>query len=156
MRIYIESTIPSYVVARPSRDSIKAMRQQLTKDWWERKRLEHELFTSETVLEEIGYGELEMAQKRLSLVAGITLLPVTAQTEALTRHFLESGILPSDADSDAAHIALATIYKMDILLTWNCKHIANPFIQSALRRLTMDFGRELPELRTPDDLLEAL
>ena len=149
MRIYIESTIPSYVVARPSRDSIKAMRQQLTKDWWESKRKEHELFTSQIVLDEIGRGELEMAGKRIQLLEKVAFLDMTGEAKMLTREILESGLLPADADSDAAHIALATTHKMDILLSWNCKHIANPFIQADLRRLALGFGHALPVLCTP-------
>src|SRR5882724_3584274 len=112
MRIYIESTIPSYVVARPSRDSIKAMRQQLTKDWWEQKRKKYELFTSPVVLDEIRIGDSEMARQRLSLMAGIALLHGNEQSEKLTRHILDSGVLPAGEDRDAAHIALASIYKM--------------------------------------------
>ena len=74
MRIYIESTIPSYVVARPARDLLQAARQQLTRDWWELKRNEHELFTSQVVLDEIAGGERAMAQQRLAVMAGIALL----------------------------------------------------------------------------------
>ncbi len=138
-------------MARPSRDSIKAMRQQLTKDWWERKRKRHELFTSPVVLDEIRIGDSEMAQQRLSLMAGISLLHGNEESEKLTRHILDSRVLPVGEDRDAAHIALATIYKMDILLSWNCKHIANPFIQADLRRLALDFGLTLPVLCTPTE-----
>ena len=113
------------------------------------------MFVSETVIAEISRGELEMVQKRLALVAEIALLPVSEQSAALTQHLMDSGVLPADTESDAAHIALATTHKMDIQLTWNCKHIANPFIQPALRRLVLDFGLNLPELRTPGDMLEA-
>jgi hypothetical protein len=77
MRIYIESTIPSYVVARPARDLIQAARQQLTRDWWDLQREKHELFTSQVVLDEIAAGERAMAQRRLELMAGITVLDLT-------------------------------------------------------------------------------
>ena len=53
MRIYIESTIPSYVVARPARDLLQAARQQLTRDWCDLQREKHELFTSQVALDEI-------------------------------------------------------------------------------------------------------
>src|SRR5271156_5649613 len=121
MRIYIESTIPSYVVARPARDLLQAARQQTSKDWWDLKRQQHELFTSEIVLAEISEGETFMAQQRLEVMRDIKLLRLTDDTEALTRRILDSGLLPLDADRDAAHIALATIYEMDILLSWNCR-----------------------------------
>ena len=117
MRIYIESTIPSYIVARPARDLLQAARQQLTRDWWDLQREQHELFTSQVVLDKIAAGERAMAERRLELVNGLSLLISTPDVEALAADVLQSGLLPAAADGDAAHIALATAYGMDILLT---------------------------------------
>lgn len=152
MRIYIESTIPSYFVARPARDILQAARQQLTRDWWDIERAKHELFTSQVVLDEIASGEAAMARQRLAVVTGITLLRSTDEAEALTQRILASGLLPTDADRDAAHIALATVHEMDILLSWNCRHIANAAIQARLRRLAEKLGFALPVLCTPEEL----
>ncbi|HZF01945.1 MAG TPA: type II toxin-antitoxin system VapC family toxin [Methylomirabilota bacterium] len=154
MRIYIESTIPSYLVARPARDLIQAARQQLTKDWWEHNRATHELFTSQVVLDEISVGELAMAQFRLESLQTIPLLPVTDGVKELARKILESGLLPATADRDAVHIALASAYNLDILLSWNCRHIANAAIQSRLRRLVESADFELPVICTPEELME--
>src|SRR5882724_8777661 len=98
MRIYIESTISSYVVARPARDLLQAARQQLTRDWWDLKREQHELFTSQVVLDEIAAGEREMAQRRLELLAKLTLLVSTPVAESLAADVLQSGLLPANAD----------------------------------------------------------
>jgi hypothetical protein len=153
MRLYIESTIPSYVVARPARDLLQAARQQLTRDWWETKRGGHELFTSQIVLDEIAAGDREMARRRLELMAGIAALELMPAAEALADQILRSGLLPAFADGDAAHISLATVHKMDILLTWNCRHIANGAIVGPLRRLVTAQGHELPEIFTPEELM---
>ena len=152
MRIYMESTIPSYVVARPARDLLQAARQQLTRDWWDFKRNKHELFTSQVVLDEIAGGEPAMAQQRLAVMAGIALLSSIDEVETLTQRILDSALLPPDADRDAAHIAFATAHEMDILLSWNCRHIANAAIQSRLRHLVEEFGLTLPVLCTLDEL----
>ena len=156
MRIYIESTIPSYVVARPARDLLQAARQQLTIDGWDLKRAKHELFTSQVVLDEITNGEAAMAQQRLDVMAEIRLVDLTDEANALTKEILASGLLPADADRDAAHIALATVHEMDILLSWNCRHIANAAIQARLRRLAEKSGYALPVLCTPDELTGEL
>ena len=153
MRIYIESTIPSYVVARPARDLLQAARQQLTRDWWDLKREHHELFTSQVVLDEISDGEAAMARQRLKLMRGIPLLEPTAAANELGRGILHSGLLPATADGDAAHIALATVHGLDILLTWNCRHIANVVIQQRLRRLAEQSGYTLPSLATPEEFM---
>jgi hypothetical protein len=156
MRIYIESTIPSYVVARPARDLLQAARQQLTKDWWDFKRSKHELFTSQVVLDEIAAGEAAMARQRLKELRGLPLLEANAAANALGREILRSGLLPASADGDAAHIALATVHEMDILLTWNCRHIANVAIQERLRRLAEQNGYTLPSLGTPEEFMSDL
>ena len=154
MRIYIESTIPSYVVARPARDLLQAARQQLTRDWWELKREKHELFTGQLVLDEIAFGEPEMARRRLELVADLTLLESTEEAGRLTRNIMDSGLLPAKAEGDGAHIALATVHQMDILLTWNCRHIANAFIRGRLRQLIAACGYSTPTICTPEELLQ--
>jgi hypothetical protein len=156
MRIYIESTIPSYVAARPARDLLQAARQQLTRDWWDLQREQHELFTSQVVLDEITGGEAAMARQRLAVMAGITLLRSTDEAETLTQRILDSGLLPTDADRDAAHIALATVHAMDVLLSWNCRHIANAAIQARLRELAAKLDLKLPVLCTLDELTGEL
>ena len=155
MRIYIESTIPSYVVARPARDLLQAARQQLTRDWWDLERQAHELFTSQIVLDEIGFGDTEMAERRNQAMEGIPLLQLSDEVKELAVKVLASGLLPITADRDASHIALASAYEMDILLTWNCRHIANATIQQRLRRLVEAAGFTLPVICTPEELLES-
>jgi len=117
------------------------------------KREQHELFTSQVVLDEIAVGEREMAKRRLELIAGLTVLDLTPDAERLADRILHSGLLPVTADGDAAHIALATVHKLDILLTWNCRHIANAAIAGRLRRLVETQGHTLPEINTPEELL---
>ncbi len=156
MRIYLESTIPSYLVARPARDLLQAARQQLTRDWWELKRGQHELFSSQVVLDEVAAGEATMARRRLKLLRDIPLLELSAAANRLGRDSLLSGVLPVSADGDAAHIAVATVHRMDILLTWNCRHIANVALQHRLRRLVEGKGFNLPALATPEEFMGDL
>ncbi len=156
MRIYIESTIPSYIVARPARDLLQAARQQITRDWWDLRSSHHALFASQIVLDEIVGGEVAMAHKRLDLMANIPLLDLTDEARSLTQVVLGSGLLPPRADRDAAHIALATVHEMDILLSWNCRHIANAAIQRGLRQLVESSGLALPVLCTPEEIIGEL
>lgn len=153
MRIYIESTIPSYIVARPARDLLQAARQQLTRDWWDLKREKHDLFASQVVLDEIAGGDAGTARQRLELVSQITLLDLTHDAESLTKDIICAGVLPPEANRDAAHIALATVHEMDILLSWNCRHIANAALQPRLRKLAEAAGFILPVICTPEELL---
>jgi hypothetical protein len=135
MPVYVESTIPSYVVARPARDLLQAARQQLAKDWWEFEREKHELFTSQLVLDEIAFGDKEMAARRLETTRSVPLVRATDEVKELAAKILASGLLPVTAGSDATHDALASVYEMDILLTWNSRHIANAAIRKRLRKI---------------------
>ena len=101
------------------------------------------------------FGEREMARQRLGLMAGIPLVRATDEALVLTERILRSGILPTHADRDAAHIALATIYEMDILLSWNCRHLANATIQARLRKLADNAGFAFPVICTPNQLMES-
>jgi hypothetical protein len=154
VRIYIESTIPSYLAARPARDLLQAARQQITRDWWDLRRAHHDLFASRLVLDEIAFGEPAMARRRLDLMANVALLEATEEASALTRNIMGSRLLPAKAEGDGAHIALATVHKMDILLTWNCRHIANAVILGPLYRLIQSCGYGIPTICTPEELLQ--
>ncbi len=106
------------------------------------------------MLDEIAVGESEMARQRLELVAQIKLLDLTDDAKTLTKDILGAGVLPADADRDAAHIALATVHEMDILLSWNCRHIANAAIQARLRKLAQAASFILPVICTPEELMD--
>jgi len=94
-----------------------------------------------------------MARARLERMAPLPLLDLTAEGERLGDTIVEAGILPSNAYTDAAHIAVATVHRMDILLTWNCRHIANGEIEVRLRRHIISRGYELPLVCTPEELM---
>lgn len=150
MKIYIESTIPSYLVARPARDLLQAARQQLTAEWWRVHRPLHENFVSQVVLEEIRRGDPEFSAKRISAIDEIELLPSSQETLEFAAGILRKGILPAKAESDALHIAFATVARMDILLSWNLRHITNVFIQKRLRDFVRAGPFQLPHICTPE------
>jgi hypothetical protein len=104
----------------------------------------------------VAAGEATMARRRLKLLRDIPLLELSAAANRLGRDILLSGLLPVSADGDAAHIAVATVHRMDILLTWNCRHIANVALQHRLRRLVEGKGFNLPALATPEEFMGDL
>jgi len=104
-------------------------------------------------MDEIAQGERAMADARLDLMRGIPLLEITDDVASLTKDLLAKGIVPAKASSDAVHIAVAAVHKMDFLVTWNFKHIANPHIRERLRLAVASFGSALPVICTPEELL---
>jgi len=154
VKIFVETTIPSYLVSKPARDVVQMARQQTTRDWWENCREGHNLYTSQIVLEEAGAGDSEAAQARLALLASLDLLEISTSVLDFARKILLGGLLPKEADRDAAHIATATIHGMDALISLNFRHLVNASIQARLRRLALREGYELPVICTPEELME--
>jgi hypothetical protein len=152
MRVYVETSIVSYMTSWPSRYLITAARQQLTRDWWARSRDNLELYVSQLVLEEVGRGDPEAARKRLDLLAGIPRLAITAEATDLAHEILQRGALPTSAADDAMHIALATTHRMHVLVTWNLSHIANPEMLWDIYEVVRSMDCQPPIICTPEAL----
>jgi hypothetical protein len=152
-RVYLETTIFSYLTARPSRDLIQSAHQQITRDWWTKRREFFEMHASDLVVEEAELGDPRAAQRRLRLLRDVPLLDSGDDARALARHLVAAAALPDTAASDAAHIAVATVHGMDYLLTWNCRHIANAQMRQRIVAACAALGYTAPILCTPEELM---
>ena len=153
-KVYIETTIVSYLAARPSRDLITAAHQQVTQEWWENRRTVFDLFVSQLVIQEASAGDEQAVQRRLQVLEDLPLLQLNEQAIALARMLIDEGTLSSQAAGDALHIAVATVHGMDYLLTWNLKHLANATIRNAITVTCRARDYEPPVICTPEELLE--
>lgn len=152
-KLYLETTIPSYLVGRPSRDLLVAAHQQITRDWWESRRSEFELYVSELVLDEMRAGDVALAAQRLDLLRDVSILTSSSDILDLAEDLIAKGPIPRKAAIDAAHIAIATAHGCEYLLTWNCRHIANAELHRAIRRVVEGHGYEAPTLCTPEEMM---
>ena len=152
-KVYIETTIPSYLVAKPSRDIIILGRQDLTREWWENERLNYKLYISVTVLDEVKRGNAEMAKRRIEILQGITILPTVMEVEKLAEKYFVYFNFPKKAERDAFHMAYAVYYKMDYLLSWNCSHLSNAGILKGLLKYNSKLGLETPIICTIDEIM---
>ncbi len=151
-RVYLETTIPSYLTSWPSRDLIIAAHQQITRDWWETRRHAFELYISQLVLDEASAGDPAAARERLKAIEKLPLLEITPQAGDLASDILASRIIPRKAATDAAHIAIAAVHGVDFLITWNCVHIANAAIIRRLVSICRKHACECPVICTPEEL----
>ena len=152
-RVYIKTTIVSYLTAKPSRDLIIAAHQEVTRSWWVSRRRAFDLFVSRLVLDEAGGGDADAAAKRLAMLAGLPELPTTPAAVRLASALVRAGLLPAQAGADAIHLAVATVHGVDVLLTWNCRHLANGSILGEIGRFARRMRYELPTVCTPDELM---
>ena len=151
-KIYVETSVISYLTARPSKTIIGAAHQQITLAWWE-LRSDYELLVSQSVWQECAAGDPLAAQKRLAALEGISVLAITQDMIRLAASLIEQAIIPAKAIEDALHIAVSTLHHVDFLLTWNCRHIANPVIQEKIAVYLEQLGLFLPIICTPEELL---
>lgn len=151
-KIYVETSVISYLTARPSKEIIGAAHQQITSTWWAHRH-DYELLVSRAVWQECAAGDREAAERRLAALTGMTMLAVTEDMVRMAEALIVSDIVPEKAFEDALHIAIATLHRVDFLLTWNCRHIANPIIQEKIAAYLEERGLFLPLICTPEELL---
>lgn len=152
-RLYLETTIPSYLTAWPSRDPYVAKQQLITKEWWSDRREYFDIFISDFVLEEAAEGDPDAASERLKVLEGFDSLETNGLVLELGTLLIGPGLLPDRAATDAAHIAISAVHKMDYLMTWNCRHIANGEIVKKVRQICERQGFQCPTICTPHNLL---
>ena len=154
-KVYLETSVISYLTSRPSRDLIVAANQQLTQEWWRTRRKNFDLFISQLVIRELSAGDKNAAEKRLQAVSNVPLLELSEEAVLFAEKLIKKGSLPRKATEDALHIAVATLNGMEYMLTWNFKHIANATMRYKIENVCRLAGYEPPIICTPQELLEV-
>jgi hypothetical protein len=150
-KAYVETSIVSYLTALPSGDLVRAAHQHVTREWWA-SREGLDTFVSQLVLDEAMAGDPAAASRRMSVLNDLPLLSVTEEASGLARDLIAGGGLPAKARVDALHVAVATVHGMDLLLTWNCAHIANATLRATIEGICRASGFEPPVICTPLEL----
>lgn len=153
-KVYVETSIISYLIARPSNDIRVAANQNITIEWWQYKSNNYDLFVSEFVIAECSQGDQDAAKRRLELIHELPELLITERVKKLGKALVTDGPIPENSEIDAYHIAVAAMNGMDYLLTWNCKHIANAAMRSQIEMVCWNHNLETPVICTPQELLE--
>lgn len=152
--VYVETSVFSYLTARPSNDLRAMTNQNTTVEWWETRRPNYSVFASELVISEASRGHPEAAQRCLAAIADLPLLQVSENVRALAQALIESHALPEKAQADAYHVAIAAVNGVAYLLTWNCTPIANAHARPKIETTCRALGYEPPVICTPLELME--
>ena len=154
LKVYIETTIVSYLAARLSKNTIIAGRQVLTQEWWENRRKLFDLVVSELVFQEAGQGDPNVAKKRTDYIDDIESLAITDEAVLLAETLVIESAVPKQFGEDALHIAICAVNGIDFLLTWNCKHLANAIRRHKIEIIVENKGYQCPIICTPAELME--
>ena len=154
-RVYVETSVVSYLTARPTRDIVVAARQHSTREWWAGANAWFELMISELVREEAAEGDRDAAQPRLAAIEPLSVLGATLEVARLAQALVDARAVPERAAQDAVHIAIAAVHRLPFLVTWNFRHIANAAARPRIEAVCRDVGIEPPLLCTPEQLFVA-
>lgn len=152
--VYIETTVVSYLTAKPSRDILIAGHQEATRELWS-KLSRHETYVSALVVQEAGRGDPTQAQIRLAAIAKIPMLDIDDEARSLAEEIIAKKGIPAEYPEDALHIAIAAVNGVDVIITWNFAHLNNPFTRRKVRKIVEAKGYSCPEVSSPDELLEV-
>ncbi len=146
---YIETSIPSFYYTGRS-DPLSFSRKLWTRQWWATIGAGFDLFSSPAVTVELNRGTLEKLKKlRIALVTELQMREINTDVLEIAQIYIKRLLMPDDADGDAFHLAIASYYNVSVLLTWNCKHLANPNKFGHIEKLNLELGIGVPLLTTP-------
>lgn len=152
--VYIETSVISYLTAKPSRDLIVAAHQQITNDWWENALPNYDAFISPIVIEEISRGDVNAVQLRLDKTLTFPILEILPEVMSLAETYYTALIIPEKARADAYHLATASWHGIDFIVSWNCTHIVNGRIKMLIEEINARQGIRTPIICTPEELME--
>lgn len=153
--VYIETTVVSYLTAKPSRDIMIAGHQEATRELWAKLSSRYETYVSALVFEEAGSGDPDQVQMRLAAIAKFPMLDIDGEARSLAEKIIAKKGIPVEYPEDALHIAVAAVNGIEVIITWNFAHLNNPFTRKKVRKIVEAEGYSCPEICSPEELLEV-
>jgi len=150
LRIYLDTSVINFLFADDAPDFRK-----VTEDFFATHASRYDLYVSDVVRLEISKAQDPIHRQRLLGVLekhAIRVLPMDRRTEVeqLARLYLARGIMPPAKMEDALHVAFAVVYEMDVLLSWNFRHLANVNKEARLMAVSVEAGyRHTVRLTSP-------
>jgi predicted nucleic acid-binding protein len=151
-KIYLETSVVSYFVSRPSKNIVIAGRQAVTKDMWAIMGY-YDVFISDIVIQESSRGDTTLAKLRLDAVEEFNILKIDDEAKELAKLLIQRKAIPDQYPEDALHISIAAVNGIDVVATWNFKHLNNPFTRTRVRKAIEQEGYTCPEICSPDEFL---
>ncbi len=151
-RVYIETSVVSYLTARPSKNIVIAGHQVITREFWDNLNLKN-VFISELVLEEAAQGDKNAATARIKALEDIKELEIDNECQKLAKILIDKNVVPKEFPEDALHIAIAAVHKIEVIATWNFKHINNPVTRIKIRKVIEEQGYISPEMCSPEEFI---
>jgi predicted nucleic acid-binding protein len=148
-KVYLDSTIPSYYFDK--RDSLSTF-VEITRNWWSEMAKNYDLFISDAVLQELNRGNYPRKKEIIEFISTISLLRPSNDIEQIVDFYIANYVMPKSLVGDALHLAYASFYDVQYLLTWNCNHLANANKRKHIQIINGRLGLSTPQIITPLEL----
>lgn len=157
LKVYLETSFVSYLTGGETDNVRIASDQAYSRLWWAQERPKCDVFASVYTSAEAEKGGSQMVARRKQILESVPQLEFDEEKVIdLAQKLLDGQALPSGEGTDALHIAVAAVTGMDVVLSWNCKHIANPHTLPKTRSIVAGAGFQCPQVMTPKTFLENL
>lgn len=149
--VYLDATIPNYFF--DTRKSLKTF-VEITQKWWKEEKESFDIWISEETLNELAAGNYPHKNNAIGFASKLKVLPPDDNIIEIAQIYLDNYVMPRVLKGDAIHLAYASFYKIDFLLTWNCNHLANANKRQHIRRINTRLNLSVPEIVTPLELFK--
>jgi len=155
LKVYVETSFVCYLTGDQTVDAKIAADQAYTRQWWKDERPSCAVVASRFVFAEASVGKPDAVARRLEILKDLDFVQGDDDAvEALARQLIAGHALPEKETTDALHIAAAAMAGVDVLLTWNCRHMANPHTLPKTREILNRAGFICPQVMTPKTFLD--
>ena len=149
--LYLETSVVGAYL-----DNGEPFRRDLTIRWWEREMSEYRAVVSPLVARELERVPEPHRTSYLKLIKPLEQVELSDEATILAEGYVSRGIFHRKYLGDALHVAVASVHKLDYLVTWNFGHLANVRRQARIRLFNTDAGFFVPQIVTPEFLVSEL
>ena len=151
LKIYIDTSVLGAIHDKDEPSRLGATKQFLK----EIENNRHDGFISNIGVEEIGRAPESLRDGIADMVRriGLNMVMETDDCEELVKEYLNDGIIPLKYRDDARHIAVATVYEVDVIVSWNFKHMVNVFVKRAVNSVNLRLGYKTIDILSPQEVI---
>lgn len=151
MKIYLETSVPNFLFAD---DALG--KKKITEQFFKKEIKKYDIFISQLVITEINKAPKEKKAKLNNVIKKYEpkLLDISQEAKSLAESYIKAGIIPKKYSDDALHIAVAVVNKMDVLVSWNMKHIVKLKTIIEVNKINEKLGYKKILINTPEEVLE--
>ena len=151
MKLYIETSVPNMLLHNDAPE-----KKQITELFVQWLRLSaHEPFVSPVMIKEIAKARSPRREllEKVVLELRATMVEVASEAEVLAWQYAAARVVPARFQDDLLHVAVAVCHRLDMIVSWNMKHLANPKKVALINAVNRRQGWPPIRIHTPQEVM---